>query len=81
MTTLTINNETVIVGTPMRQDPMYASLYVVWSKLILTDLVPYFIILVLNSFIMVKIVKSSKFRARILEARNVHQQEEVSCHS
>ena len=57
----------------MRQDPIYTSVYVVWSKLILTDLVPYFIILVLNSFIVVKIVKSSKFRSKILQARNEHQ--------
>ena len=66
-------NETEIVATSLRQDPIYTSVYVVWSKLILTDLVPYFIILVLNSFIVVKIVKSSKFRAKILESRNEHQ--------
>ena len=61
------------MATTLRQDPIYTSVYVVWSKLILTDLVPYFIILVLNSFIVVKIVKSSKFRAKILESRNEHQ--------
>ena len=61
-----------MVATSLRQNPIYTSVYVVWSKLILTDLVPYFIILVLNSFIVVKIVKSSKFRAKILESRNEH---------
>ena len=69
-----MSNETVIVGTAMRQNPIYTSVYVVWSKLIFTDLVPYFIILVLNSFIVVKIVNSSRFRAKILQARNEHQQ-------
>jgi hypothetical protein len=53
-------NNAVIVGTELRQNPLYKSLYLVWSKLILTELVPYFTILVLNSFIVVKIVQSSK---------------------
>ena len=66
-------NETIIVGTAMRNNPYYASVYVVWSKLILTDLVPYFIIILLNSFIVVKILKSSQFRARIVRNRNEHQ--------
>ena len=63
-------NETIIVGTAMRNNPYYATYYVVWSKLILTDLVPYFIIILANSFIVVKIVKSSRFRARIVRNRN-----------
>ncbi len=73
---------TVIVGTAMRTDPVYTSVYVVWSKLILTELVPYFTILILNSFIVVKIVKSSRFRAKILCNRNEHQnfQQEVCRH-
>jgi membrane-bound ClpP family serine protease len=66
-------NETIIVGTAMRANPIYKSVYVVWSKLVLTDLVPYFIIVVLNSFIVVKIIKSSRFRARILNTRNERQ--------
>ena len=53
-------NNTVIVGTEMRQNPLYMSYYLVWSKLILTELVPYVTILILNSFIVVKIVQSSK---------------------
>ena len=69
------------MGTELRQNPVYTSVYVVWSKLILTDLVPYFIILVLNSFIVIKIVKSSRFRAKILEARNAHQQEVSNNHN
>ena len=72
-------NETVIVGTEMRQNPIYTQVYVVWSKLILTDLVPYFVIMVLNSFIVVKIVKSSRFRAKILRNRN-ERSLEVSFH-
>jgi hypothetical protein len=56
----TETNMTVIVGTEMRQNPLYMSIYLVWSKLILTELVPYFTILILNSFIVVKIVQSSR---------------------
>ena len=56
-----------------KQSLLCLSVYVVWSKLILTDLVPYFIIILLNSFIVVKILKSSQFRARIVRNRNEHQ--------
>ena len=54
-------NHTVIVGTEMRQNPIYMPYYLVWSKLILTELVPYFTILILNSFIIVKIIQSSRY--------------------
>ena len=63
-------NETVITTTELRRNPYYASGYVFWSKLIITDLIPYVIIIVLNSFIVVKILKSSRFRARIVRNRN-----------
>jgi hypothetical protein len=53
-------NNTAIVGTELRQNPLYMSIYLVWSKLILTELVPYFTILILNSFIVVKIIQSSR---------------------
>ena len=63
-------NETVITTTELRRNPYYASGYVFWSKLIITDLIPYVIIIVLNSFIVVKILKSSRFRASIVRNRN-----------
>lgn len=70
-------NETQAVGTDMRRNQAYSRFYVFWSKVIVTDLIPYFTILTLNSFIVTKIVKSIRFRARILQARNM-QAEEVS---
>ena len=60
----------------MRRNQAYSRFYVFWSKVIVTDLIPYFTILTLNSFIVTKIVKSIRFRARILQARNM--QAEVS---
>ena len=69
-------NETQAVGTDMRRNQAYSRFYVFWSKVIVTDLIPYFTILTLNSFIVTKIVKSIRFRARILQARNM--QAEVS---
>lgn len=51
-----------ITATSMRQNPNYVSYYVVWSKLLLTDAIPYFFILILNVFIIFKTVKGSSFR-------------------
>jgi len=59
-------NDTVVAPTSIRQNEIYVSVYVVWSKLILTELVPYFTILILNSFIVVKIVKSARFRRKVI---------------
>ena len=64
-------NETVAVGTAMRNNQAYSRFYVFWSKVIVTDLIPYFTILTLNSFIVTKIIKSTRFRAKILQARNI----------
>ena len=56
-----------MVGTALRNNDIYVSVYVVWSKLILTELVPYFTILILNSFIIVKIIKSARFRRKVIK--------------
>lgn len=61
-----VTNRTVIVGTDLRHHPLYKTLYVVWSKLILTELFPYLAIVVLNSFIIVKIIQSARFRRKVL---------------
>ena len=55
----------------MRNNQAYSRFYVFWSKVIVTDLIPYFTILTLNSFIVTKIIKSTRFRAKILQARNI----------
>ena len=60
-------NETRIEVTAMRNNPIYVSVYVVWGKLILTELVPYFTILILNSFIITKIIKSARFRSKVIK--------------
>ena len=39
-------------------------LYVFWSKFIFIELIPYFTILILNVFIIIKITKSARFRKR-----------------
>ena len=56
-----------VVGTELRNHPTYFKVYGVWMKLILTELVPYISILILNSFIIIKIAKSARFRRRILK--------------
>ncbi len=58
---------TKVVGTPLRTDPRYKLYYLFWAKLIFTELIPYVTIVVFNSFIVVKIVQSSRFRRRVLK--------------
>ena len=59
------NNSTyTITGTKLRQDFLYFSVYKVYCKIAL-DLIAYIIMLVLNSFIIAKIVHSSNFRKKI----------------
>ncbi len=55
------------MGTPLRTDPRYKLYYLFWAKLIFTELIPYVTIVVFNSFIVVKIVQSSRFRRRVLK--------------
>lgn len=61
-------NETAATATELRANPHYKHYYIFWSKFLLIELFPYLLILVLNSFILVKILKSSKFRKRILRS-------------
>ena len=60
---LRYNSETKeIYQTSMRQSPLYIALYIFWSKFIFVELIPYVTIIVLNSMIMAKIYKSTKFQ-------------------
>jgi hypothetical protein len=40
------------------------SLYVVWSKFLFIEIIPYFAIIICNAFIITKITKSARFRRR-----------------
>jgi hypothetical protein len=51
-------------STALREDKIYATLYVFWSKFILIEFIPYSTILVMNIFIIIKITKSIRFRRR-----------------
>jgi hypothetical protein len=53
----------LIPSTP-RKHPIYNSVYVFWSKLLLFELLPYLVIMVCNAFILAKIYKASKFRQK-----------------
>ena len=59
-------NTTVIAVTKLRQNFVYFSVYSVYSKLAI-DVFAYIMIVVLNSFIITKIVHSTRFRRRITE--------------
>ena len=59
------NNSTfTITGTSLRQNFLYFSIYKVYCKIGM-DVISYVMIIVLNSFIVVKIIKSSRFRQTI----------------
>ena len=62
-------NATGINVTWLRKHPMYVSVYVVWSKVILLEILPYLTIIVCNSFIIYKITKSAQFRRRFAESQ------------
>ncbi|CAM6054402.1 unnamed protein product [Sphagnum tenellum] len=61
-----VTNETFVTGSSLRKNPHYVSIYIFWSKFVLIELLPYLTIIVLNSFIVVKIVRSSRFRLRMM---------------
>lgn len=54
----------MIKNTALRSSPMYVSLYVVWSKVIFIEIIPYFAIVIMNIFIITKITKSIRFRRK-----------------
>ena len=55
----------VIVSTSMRSNPVYLTYYVVWSKLIVTEVLPYLTIIALNVVIIFKARKASSFRNQV----------------
>lgn len=63
---------TSIRASGLRQNAVYRSAYVFWSKFLLIELIPYILVVIMNSFIIVKIVKSSRFRQKIMH--NMSQQ-------
>ena len=54
----------MISETELRQNTIYVNLYVVWSKIIFIEIIPYFAILIMNIFIITKITKSTRFRRK-----------------
>ena len=46
----------------LRRNPYYATLYVFWSKVIFMEVIPYFVIITLNTAIVYDIFKSHNFR-------------------
>ena len=54
----------------MRENKIYVSLYLFWSKFIFIEFIPYTTILIMNIFIMIKITKSARFRKKFLRQGN-----------
>ncbi|XP_059087608.1 FMRFamide receptor-like [Tigriopus californicus] len=53
-----------IYQTAMRQNPIYVTYYIFWSKFIFVEIIPYISIIVLNWMVMVKIYKSTSFQKK-----------------
>ena len=48
----------------LRKNPIYVNVYVVWSKIIFIEIIPYIAIVIMNIFIITKITKSTRFRRK-----------------
>ncbi|CAB4067321.1 unnamed protein product [Lepeophtheirus salmonis] len=55
----------MIVATSLRENRIYQTVYVFWLKVIFMELIPYLVIIILNTLIVTKIRKSKKFRKSI----------------
>jgi len=64
-------------STALREDKIYATLYVFWSKFILIEFIPYSTILVMNIFIIIKITKSIRFRRRFQRGQSTNEDEDI----
>jgi len=66
-------------STALREDKIYATLYVFWSKFILIEFIPYSIILIMNIFIIIKITKSIRFRRRFQrgQSQSTNEDEDI----
>lgn len=73
-------NVTYVSGTSLRSNPIYVTYYIFWSKFIFVEVIPYFTILILNSLIIGKIWKSSKFRKRFVVSDQQHPDQAVVHH-
>ena len=59
-------NEYEVFASYLRGNPTYVTYYIFWSKFLLVEAIPYFLIVILNSLIITKIWKSNKFRRRFV---------------
>ncbi len=57
------NGDVVTVESEMRKNKHYQQFYVFWSKMILIEIFPYVTIIVLNTLILTKTLKASRFRS------------------
>lgn len=56
----------IIVGTDLRRNPWYILIYLFWSKFLLVEIVPYFLMVVMNVLIWRKIQEFARVRSTTL---------------
>jgi len=59
----------------MRENKIYVSLYLFWSKFIFIEFIPYTTILIMNIFIIIKITKSARFRKKFQTRQEENESE------
>ena len=74
-------NATISCPSALRSNSQYVFYYIFWSKFVLVEVIPYFVILVLNSLIISKIWKSNQFRRRFVVSADYLLEHELHLHS
>ena len=59
----------------MRENKVYVTFYLFWSKFIFIEFIPYTTILIMNIFIIIKITKSARFRKKFTRTGNEEETE------
>lgn len=71
--------ETVQVApTSLRRDKLYIQIYVVWMKLFIIELIPYVLVLVLNTIMIVKIRSSAKAQQEMTQQTRENNKRETN---
>ncbi|CAB4054859.1 unnamed protein product [Lepeophtheirus salmonis] len=66
--------EIALMASDLRNNPLYVQIYVFWSKFLLVELVPWFTIVILNTLILLTIMRSVQFRGAFVHSHGGQQQ-------
>ena len=73
-------DQTFLVASALRKNPLYISIYMTWMKIILIEVFPYLLILTLNVYILKEVYSGSKFRKKFNANTNSLRSENFTFH-